>query len=91
MKRCSRDVENEQGFMILRVFRNELEEATNQKRCVCDDCLSSPEYGYYVAVLNRWLCPKCYSHWVATATRYREDIPVEEKNYKFYRNLLNFD
>lgn len=91
MKKCKRDVENPQGFRVLQVSRTELEQATQQVHCVCDDCMSSPEYGYYVAVLNRWLCPKCYSRWIKAATRYQEDIWVEEKNYQFYRNLLGYE
>lgn len=81
-------VDNAKGFKVINVPRKILEAATGQKKCVCDDCLSSPEYGYYVAVLNRWLCPTCYKHWIACATRYEEDTPIEEKNYNFYMKLL---
>lgn len=87
MKRCDRDVKNEQGFKILKITKDELEEATEQG-CFCDSCMSTPEYGYYVAVLNRWLCPFCFDRWIQNAIRYREDTLVEEKNYQGYRNLL---
>lgn len=90
MKKCSRDIDNYQGFLILRVKRRELEDATYQEHCVCDNCLASPEEGYYVAVLNRWLCAKCYAAWKEYAVRYSEDIPIEEKNYLIYRELLNY-
>lgn len=91
MKPHKRDIVNEQSFRILKVYKKELEEATRQKQCCCDECLSTPEYGYYVAVLNRWLCPKCFNHWLKYAVRYKEDILVEERNYQFYRNLLRFN
>lgn len=90
MQQHKRDVINEQSFRILKVYKKELEIATEQDRCCCDDCLATPEYGYYVAVLNRWLCPKCFNHWLKYAIRYKEDMPVEEKNYQFYKKLLNF-
>lgn len=90
MKASERDVQNKQGFRVLKVSREELERATCQSRCVCDRCMQSPEYGYYVAVLNCWLCPRCYEQWILNAKRYPEDILVEEKNYQFYREKLGF-
>lgn len=81
-------VETSKGFKVIKCPRKILEAATGQIKCVCDDCLSSPDIGYYVAVLNRWLCPKCYERWIRSAKRYQEDIWVEEKNYDFYMKLL---
>lgn len=81
-------VETLKGFKVINVPRKILEATTGQEKCVCDDCLSSPDIGYYVAVLNRWLCPTCYKRWISRATRYAEDIPVEERNYNFYMNFL---
>lgn len=81
-------VENVKGFKVINIPRKILETTTGQEKCVCDDCLSSPEYGYYVAVLNLWLCPTCYKHWIGSAKRYEEDSWVEEKNYNYYMKLL---
>lgn len=83
-----RPVETLKGFKVINVPRKILEAATGQGKCVCDDCLSSPDIGYYVAVLNRWLCPTCYKHWIGYAKRYEEDALVEERNYNFYMKLL---
>ena len=83
------EVKTSEGFLVLKVSNYELAKATNQEYCVCDHCLASPEEGYYVAVLNSWLCPKCYADWKKRATRYSEDVPVEEKNYQFYKNLIS--
>lgn len=90
MEQNKRDVQNEQNFRVLLVSKKELEKATMQSKCVCDECLATPEYGYYVAVLNRWLCPRCYERWIMGATRYLEDCWVEEMNYGFYKGLLGF-
>lgn len=71
-------VENKKGFRVIKVSRMLLEAATRQKKCVCDNCLKSPDVGYYVAVINRWLCPKCYSDFYKNAINYPEDRAVEE-------------
>lgn len=81
-------VENGKGFKVISCPRRVLEVATGQVKCVCDNCLESPEVGYYVAVLNRWLCLTCYEHWLESAERYGEDIWVEEKNYEYYMKIL---
>ena len=81
-------VEGAKGFRVINVPRKVLEAVTGQIKCVCDDCLSSPDDGYYVAVLNRWLCPNCYKHWISSAKYYKEDAWVEEQNYNYYMKLL---
>jgi hypothetical protein len=83
------EVKTSEGFLVLKVSNQELAKATDQEYCVCDHCLASPKEGYYVAVLNSWLCPLCYANWKKHATRYSEDIPVEERNYQFYKNLIS--
>lgn len=90
MELHKREVMNEQKFRVLKVYRAELGKATDNDSCCCDSCLATPIYGYYIAVLNSWFCPKCFNHWLKNAVRYKEDIPIEEKNYQFYRNLLGF-
>ena len=82
-------VDNVKGFKVINdVPRKVLETATGAEKCICDECLSSPDTGYYVAVLNRWFCPTCYKHWMACARRYGEDAAIEERNYNFYMKLL---
>lgn len=76
------------GFKVIKCPRKTLETATGQIKCVCDDCLNSPDIGYYIAVLNQWLCPTCYERWIKSAKRHKEDIWVENKNYSFYLKLL---
>ena len=43
---------------------------------------------YYIAVLNDTMCKECYKKWVKSAKRYAEDIPIENKNFNYYKNLL---
>lgn len=83
-------VENDQGFLVMMVSRARLEKATNQERCVCDNCLRSPQVGYYVSVLNSFLCPQCYRRWIATAINFPEDRQVERRNFWRYASLLEF-
>ena len=51
---------------------------------VCDDCneeINPDDTCYYVAVLNRLFCKKCYDEWIADAKYYSQDAPYEERNY----------
>lgn len=79
-------VENEKGFKVIEV---------SFKDCVgwggfgiCDNCNEQFSKAYYVAVLNRVLCPKCYEEWIASATYYPEDSYFEDRNFEYYKNLL---
>ena len=83
------EVKTSEGFLVLKVSNQGLAKATDQEYCVCDQCLASPKEGYYVAVLNSWLCPLCYAKWKKRATRYSEDIPIEERNYRRYKELIS--
>lgn len=45
--------------------------------------------GYYVAVLNRWFCPKCYNEWYEYATHYPEDARIENKNFEHFKIMMD--
>lgn len=48
----------------------------------CDRCnMKSPEHGFYIAVLNRWYCKKCFRQWYDKATFYKEDERFEKMNF----------
>ena len=92
-------VENKKGFLVIAMTISEAIHdcnfgATNTKRAecylICDNCnkLLHPIV-YYIAVLNRLLCAKCYKEWYANATRYNEDIPYEERYFNKYAKKLN--
>lgn len=82
--------ENKKGFLVMEVERNELMDALKDYGCagVCDMCMGKPEKGYYIAVLNMWVCEKCFKEWYLRAKKYEEDEAVERKNFEFYKNLL---
>ena len=35
-----------------------------------------------------WYCKKCYERWYKTAVNYPEDKAVEDRNFNFYKNVL---
>lgn len=43
---------------------------------------------YYVAVLNRAFSKEGYNEWYKNATRYKEDIPYEERYFNYYAERL---
>lgn len=83
-------VENEKGFRVLKIDRTELLSKTARFGVigVCDRCGHAPHTGYYVAVLNYWLCPDCFRNWYQDAEHYEEDLAYEEKKYRSYRKLF---
>lgn len=83
-------VENEKGFRVLKIDRTELLSKTARFGAigVCDRCGHAPHTGYYVAVLNYWLCPECFRNWYQDAEHYEEDLAYEEKKYRSYRKLF---
>lgn len=85
-----KEVENSKGFKVLKVSRQRMLEKLWEHGCVgiCDFCAESPEYGYYVAVLNQWICQECYDDLMRTAINYPEDRSVEARNYEIYKSIL---
>lgn len=55
---------------------------------ICDMCGNPSAIGYYIAVMNRWYCPKCFSEWKQRAQYYPEDANVEKRNYEHYASLF---
>lgn len=43
---------------------------------------------YYVAALNYAFGKESYKDWYENATRYKEDIPYEEKHFNYYAKRL---
>lgn len=78
---------NEKGFKVIRIDNDELQQAFGSPG-ICDNCSEMSEEGYYIAVLNRWFCPVCYHEWIKHATYYKEDKPIEERNYQYMTEML---
>lgn len=74
-------------FKVIKASAKEMFEACGSPG-ICDNCIGRPERGYYVAVLNRWLCPKCWDEFKEHAVWYPEDAEVENRNFEVYSKLL---
>ncbi len=74
-------VKNDKGFRVIKMSLMELNVYLGGIG-ICDFCNGTGLEGYYVAVLNEWLCPECYEDWLKKATRYEEDVLIEEKRYQ---------
>lgn len=89
-------VTNKKRFKVIKLS---YEEATTKcgfgfygKVILCDGCnkkVAHDEELYYVAVLNFGFCKDCYDKWYKTATHYKEDRKIEERNFKAYAKILN--
>lgn len=87
-------IKNEKGFKVIEISGDLLVDklAKFGSVGVCDGCMSWHKgIGYYVAVLNQWLCKKCYDEWISRATWYKEDERIELKNFNFYCKLFDVD
>lgn len=83
-------------FKIIECTANELKKATASPMAimaVCDFCgdiaLADNYKGYYIAVLNQWLCEKCFADFKKRRpTWYPQDAAVENRNFETYARLL---
>lgn len=84
---------NSKGFKVIEISRREMLDNLSRYGSVgmCDMCMDAPETGYYVAVLNMWLCRECLDAFIRSSKRYDEDIPVEERNFKLYCKIFGVD
>lgn len=80
-------VKNEKGFKVIGMSLLEVSEIFGGLG-ICDSCNDCSRDGYYIAVLNSWYCPECYEQWIKRAKRYKEDIPIEERNYEKLKKLM---
>lgn len=83
----AKKIENEKGFLVLEVSHIECITKLGGYG-ICDSCNKASTDGYYIAVLNHWVCPECYKEWIGRAKRYANDIPIEERNYAHYSKRL---
>lgn len=95
-------VNNDKGFKVISLseeeavsigfgiwYRND-EDTDDLHTCICMNCNKGCLSGdiYYIAVLNDTMCKDCYEKWLKSATRYTEDIPVEDRNFNYYKEAL---
>lgn len=81
-------IDNDKKLKVIQCSSEEMSLATGNPLPVCDNCIADCENGYYVAVINRWLCESCYQEFMEYAKRYEEDCEVENRNFDTYLGLL---
>lgn len=98
----ARIVENDKGFKVIALSHEEGEkvgwgiwhrnEEDTEDLCdfICMKCLK-PIKGelYYVAALNDTMDEKCYKEWYSHAKHYFDDVPIENRNFNYYKNMLD--
>lgn len=94
----SKKHENPKGFLVIEMSPNDAVLkcgfGTNEFRLFCDTCaeyLNAHEIVYYVAVLNRLLCKKCYEEWEKVSKRYADDLDFEVRHYNNVARMLKID
>lgn len=82
--------DNEKGFKVIQVSRSEIVNALGAYGAVgiCDSCNTSPENGFYIAVLDRWYCHQCYVSWLNRAIAHPEDRHYEERKFQMFRGVM---
>lgn len=86
-------VNNDKGFKVISLS---IEDAASLGfgpyglgACVCMHCNNIIKGDiYYIAVLNDVMDKECYDGWYKGATRYTEDIPIENRNFNHYKEAL---
>ena len=74
-------------FLVIEATRNEMSIACGSPG-ICDYCGTPSVNGYYIAVLNKWYCPKCYEDFKKLAVWRHHDHVIEDRNFKCYGQLL---
>lgn len=77
-------------FKVIKASAKEMFEAVGSPG-ICDYCSERPEHGYYIAVLNKWFCHKCWKEFKKRAVWYPEDAQIEERNFKHYAFCLGIN
>lgn len=77
-------------FKVIKASAKEMFEAVGSPG-ICDYCSERTEHGYYIAVLNKWYCPKCWKEFKKRAVWYPEDAQIEERNFKHYAFCLGIN
>lgn len=87
-------VNNDKGFKVISLSTEDAASLgfgiDGSGTCICMHCNKGCRSGdiYYIAVLNDTMCKNCYERWIKSATRYTEDIPIENRNFNHYKEWL---
>ena len=89
--------DNDKGFLVIEMSIREAAFicnfgviTSNGIPVIIDDNTNEVIQGniYYVAALNHVFSKESYEDWYENATRYKEDIPYEEKHFNYYAEKL---
>ena len=86
-------VNNDKGFKVISLSTEDAASLGfglyGSGACVCMHCNNIIKGDiYYIAVLNDVMDKECYDEWYKGATRYTEDIPIENRNFNHYKEAL---
>lgn len=86
-------VNNDKGFKVISLSTREAQAlgfgVYGSGACLCMHCnhLIRGDI-YYIAVLDDTMDKECYDKWYKSAERYTEDIPIEDRNFNYYKEAL---
>jgi len=86
-------VENKKGFKVIKIETKRMFDVFRGTLGVCDNCnqvatIGDEMAGYYVCVLNSFLCEKDYLEWNERATYYPEDSKYEIEKFNMVKDKL---
>lgn len=84
-------VKNRKGFKIIKLSLTEVLELWGKYggTGICDFCNKKVKtHGYYIAVLNDFVCEDCYKEFIDEAIHYEQDKAFEEKCYNDVKHKL---
>ena len=94
----AKNVINEKGFKVIALKPEECKQIgfgfqdETDFELICDYCnelINDELYVFYVCVLNRVLCKKCFQEWYESAVYYPEDSRYENSKYEYINSLIS--
>ena len=79
-------IDNKKGLKIIQMSKDELIPIGGYG--ICDFCGITPENGYYIAVLNQWVCKDCYEQWECRTIPCKKDGEIEQRRFIHIKKLL---
>lgn len=58
---------------------------------LCDSCNTLSPIGYYVPILNYYMCEKCFKEWAERCTYYLEDLWFEKLHIDYIESFVKQD
>ena len=55
---------------------------------ICDECCKHEYIGFYVPVLNRYMCEECFYDWANRCKFYEEDLWFEKQNIEYVEERI---